>query len=313
MSFNIILDKEFEFVRKNRKIVSEDNEKIVFEDGEIYHKSNRLNELTNKEWLKFQKSWFILNPAPRTEDVLLHPAKFPEELVSEFIKFFTKSGDVVLDPMVGTGSALIAAIENGMSAIGIELLEKYALIAKKRVEHIISQMSLTKFLNSKSNNVKKLFVKIIVGDARDIDKMNLPQIDYCITSPPYWDMLTEEGFETQKEREEMGLDVYYSDDPRDLGNIHDYEKFLDELESIYKKVYDILKPGKYMTIIIKNVKKGDRMFPLAWDLAKRLSKFFVLKDEKIWCQDNISLAPFGYRYSWVSNTVHHYCLNFQKK
>ena len=57
---------------------------------------------------KFQKSWFILNPKPRPKNVLLHPAKFPEELVEYFIRFFTKRGDTVLDPMIGTGSSIIS-------------------------------------------------------------------------------------------------------------------------------------------------------------------------------------------------------------
>jgi DNA modification methylase len=311
MSFKVILDREFRYAKKDqRKIMRETSDQIEYEDGSKYHKSNRLNELTTKEWLKFQKSWFILNPAPRDDDVLLHPAKFPEELVADFIKFFTKKGDIVLDPMIGTGSTMIASIQEGRSCIGIELLEKYAKITKERAEKIISQQPLSDFVGIES---QKSFVKLILGDALEIDKMNLPPIDYCITSPPYWDMLKEKGFETQQERKKLGLDVYYSDNARDLGNIHNYEKFLDELVKIYRKVYDLLKNGRYMTVIVKNVKKKDRMYPLAWDIGKRLSDFFILKDEKIWCQNDIKLSPYGYRYSWVSNTVHHYCLNFQKK
>lgn len=81
---------------------------------------------------------------------------------------------------------------------------------------------------------------------------------------------------------------------------------------IYMKVHDFLKPGGYLTVMVKNVKKKGKIYPLAWDIAKRLSEFFLLKDEKIWCQDNTRLAPYGYGRSWVSNTVHHYCLNFRK-
>ena len=75
-------------------------------------KENRLNDLSNKEWLKFQKSWFIHNPPPRKKNVLQHPAKYPETLVQEFIEFFTKRGMNVLDPMLGTGSTLIACIRS---------------------------------------------------------------------------------------------------------------------------------------------------------------------------------------------------------
>ena len=63
---------------------------------------NKLNDLDSKSWLKFQKSWFIHNPPPRKKGVLVHPAKFPETLAQEFIEFFTKQGEAVLDPMAGT-------------------------------------------------------------------------------------------------------------------------------------------------------------------------------------------------------------------
>ena len=98
-----------------------------------YHDYNRLNNLTGKEWIKFQKSWFIINPKSRQKNVLLHPAKFPEELIENFIKFFTKEGQTVLDPMVGTGSTLIAAMNTNRNAIGIELSKKYADVALQRV------------------------------------------------------------------------------------------------------------------------------------------------------------------------------------
>ena len=113
-----------------------------------------------------------------------------------------------------------------------------------------------------------------------MNKMDLPPIDYCITSPPYWDMLTEKGFETQEDRKERGLDFYYSDNQRDLGNIHEYEKFVDELTRIYRGVFDVLQKGKYMTVIVKNVKKKSQAYPLAWDIGKRLSEFFLQRMKK---------------------------------
>jgi len=305
--WKVICEYRMKYVVPKKPIVNETDKVIEYINGEKYHKFNVLNNLTNKEWLRFQKSWFILNPHPREENVILHPAKFPEELVQGFIEFFTKRGQIVLDPMVGTGSTLVACASSGRSGIGIELLEKYALIAKERLRKIVAQQILID-----DKNTEEIFLKLIVGDARDMDKMDLPIVDYCITSPPYWDMLCEKGFETQMERKKKKLDVYYSNNPKDLGNIHDYEKFLDELEGIYKKVYDLLKPKGYFTVIVKNIKKKSRMYPLAWDIGKRLSKFFKLKDEKIWCQNDIKLAPYGYGRAWVSNTVHHYCLNFQK-
>jgi len=105
----------------------------------------------------------------------------------------------------------------------------------------------------------------------------------------------------------------YSEDPKDLGNIASYDEFLLRLTKIYEQMKPFLRQGAYLTIIVKNVKKGGRIYPLAWDLAKNLSETFILKDEKIWCQDNQRLAPFGLGNAWVSNTFHHYCLQFRNQ
>ena len=105
--------------------------------------------------------------------------------------------------------------------------------------------------------------------------------------------------------------MFYSDDPNDLGNIDDYEDFMDRLGGIYKALKPLLRPRAYLTIIVKKVKKGGRIYPLAWDLARTLGETYTLKDEKIWCQDDIRLAPYGLGNAWVSNTFHHYCLQFR--
>lgn len=263
-------------------------------------KRNKLNDLYSKEWLLFQKSWFVHNPPRRRKDVIRHPAKFPETLVEEFIRFFTKAGQVVLDPMAGTGSTVIAATRSGRVGIGVELQEYYADIARGW----LAELTWPEDPDS----------RIITGNALDLATMDLPPVDYCITSPPYWDMLRARGFETQKQRAEAAnLDVCYSEDERDLGNVEDYEEFLKLTVEVYRQVAEVMRDGSYLTVIVKNIKKGPTIYPLAWDLGKAVGEFLKLKDEKIWCQDDQRLAPYGMGNCWVSNTMHQYCLNWRKE
>jgi len=270
---------------------------------------NRLNDLIPKEWLKFQKSWFIHNPPPRQKGVLRHPAKFPESLAGEFIEFFTHRGQVVFDPMVGTGSTLVAALNSGRHSYGIELNPTYAEIALQVVQEERLRLG---------EAAASLACEVITGNAAHIAEIisanHIPTIDYVITSPPYWDMLHARGAQNQKKRRSTPeLDVYYSDDPEDLGNIHDYTEFLDKLVQIYASLRPYLRSKAYLTIIVKNVKKGGKIYPLAWDLARRLGQTYTLKDERLWLQDNQRLAPFGLGSAWVSNTFHHYCLQFRNE
>ncbi len=264
---------------------------------------NRLNELDPKRWLRFQKSWFIHHPPPRADRVKRHPAKFPETLAREFIEFFTKRGQWVLDPMVGTGSTLIACLRAGRHGVGVELNPTYAQIAREIMQRERAELG---------EAAKGLETEVLTADAADLHTYDLPAFDYLLTSPPYWNMLHSRGAETQRQRRtDRSLDVVYSDHPADLGNIDDYAEFLERLVAIYASLKDLLRPKAYLTIIVKNVKKGGVIYPLAWDLALRLREVYTLKDEKIWAQDDIRLAPYGMGNAWVSNTFHHYCLQFR--
>jgi len=268
---------------------------------------NRLNELDPKTWLKFQKSWFVHNPPPRSKNVLRHPAKFPETMAQEFIEFFTQRGQVVLDPMAGTGSTLVAALRAGRNSYGVELNPAYAEIARTAVEE--ERLVLGDQTDHLTSQVTNANAAEITSWAKEVE---LPLVDYVLTSPPYWNMLHAKGAMTQKNRRVTPeLDVVYSADPDDLGNVINYDEFVERLVSIYAGLKPYLKSGAYLTIIVKNVKKGGQVYPLAWDLARQLGEFYILKDEKIWCQDNQRLAPYGLGNAWVSNTFHHYCLQFR--
>ena len=66
-----------------------------------------------------------------------HFAVFPKELCVIPIKTTCAVGGVVLDPLAGTGTSLVAALELGRRAIGIEISEEYLDIAKKRIEQLL--------------------------------------------------------------------------------------------------------------------------------------------------------------------------------
>jgi DNA modification methylase len=62
-----------------------------------------------------------------------HSAAFPSYLPEWFIKLFTKSGDLVLDPFMGSGTTAFSALQLGRHFIGIEINAEYVQIANQRI------------------------------------------------------------------------------------------------------------------------------------------------------------------------------------
>jgi DNA modification methylase len=275
---------------------------------------NKLNELSGRDWIKFTKSWFVHRPEPRGDRKIRHPASFPESLVREFVSFFTRKGELLVDPFLGTGSTLVAALETGRSGVGFEIVKKYADIARGRVKDALTQNAVRGTPESGSS-----WTRVLTADSSKLSKIwkekGFPPADYCITSPPYWNQLRRSHMR-QKGRGEKGLDTAYSDDPDEIGNIDDYHDFLSALKHAFDEVYKIMRPKGYLTIITNNVFSDGRMYPLAFDTVSTLSQqpfAWTPKDEKVWCQDDKTLLPLGVFNAWVGNRHHQYCLIFRKE
>ena len=85
-------------------------------------KSNHINCLTAKEWVKSQVGiWEFFYEKRDIRDKDVHPAVFPIALPAKCIQIFTHKGELVLDPFVGIGTTLIAARDLGRNAVGFDL------------------------------------------------------------------------------------------------------------------------------------------------------------------------------------------------
>lgn len=67
---------------------------------------------------------------------LKHPATFPDALPRDIINCFTKPGDIILDPFMGSGTTAIAAATSGRKFIGFETEPQYIEIANMRLDSI---------------------------------------------------------------------------------------------------------------------------------------------------------------------------------
>lgn len=254
-------------------------------------------------------AWIVPRPPPRKANEILHPAKFPETLIEKLIVTFSDEMDSVFDPMVGTGSTVLASMRTNRRGYGTDLSKEFVRIARRRIDQ---EREPSLFHDHVPEG------HAFVGDARRLEAIRALdglQFQYAVTSPPYWSMLRNPGNENQKARKKRNLPLVYSDDPRDLGNIDDYEQFLNVLESVYIEVAGRLTDDGILTVVLKNVKRSHILHTLAWDLACRLcgpKGSFEYVGTTLWCQDDVSIKPFAVGIYWVSNILHTYCLHFRK-
>jgi len=263
--------------------------------------AKKANELDGNTWLRYSISVWNDIVKTKEEQNLNHPAIFPKELPKRIIEMFmTKDQTTVLDPFMGVGSTLLAAQELGKKGIGFEISKKYAAIAEDRLK------SHTDLFN---NHVTPNYT-IYVDDARNIDRyLQKESVDLCITSPPYWDILTEKRTADQKTVRN------YHKNNGNLGEIHDYNIFLRELRDIFAKVYNVLKKGSYCVIEVMDIRKKDRFYPLHMDITNFMQEIgFVLDDIIIWDRrrEYNNLKPLGYPFVFRVNKIHEYILIFFK-
>lgn len=77
--------------------------------------------------------WNYANGGDKVHMKRTHPAAFPDKIPYDFIQVFTREGDWVLDPMVGSGSTAIAAHLLHRNYIGIDISEEYCALTRKRI------------------------------------------------------------------------------------------------------------------------------------------------------------------------------------
>lgn len=172
-----------------------------------------------------------------------HDVRYADELVAQFLKEYTKPGDLVFDPFAGFGTTLIVAETMGRRALGIEF-------DKPRADYIRTR------LREKT--------AIIHGDSRRLSQLSLPPVDFLMTSPPFM----------ARGDAEDPLQSYAVP-----GN--GYESYLEGIGAIAAQLPAILKPGAAAVFEVSNLKRPNGVTTLAWDMAAVLARHLTFEGETI--------------------------------
>lgn len=173
---------------------------------------------------------------------------------------YSKEGELVLDPMCGSGTSLIECKLLNRDSLGIDINSNAVELAKNRLSF------------PKVNESRHL---IKVGDARDTGLSN-DFVDLVILHPPYLDIIK-----------------YAPDNNSDISNIHDIEPFISEMSKVAKEAYRVLKPGKFCAVLIGDTRRKGYYIPLSMRVLNSfLEAGFALKEDVIKRQWNCKTTGF---------------------
>ncbi len=286
--------------KKSRQTSFVRDEPAIYQVGTRAKNGHRANDLDGKTWTKYSISIWSDLKKTREEKELNHPALFPLQLAQRVIECFTTQNDTtILDPFVGVGTTVVAADRMNKTGIGIELSPKFVEVALRRLGQ--RELFATKPRAS----------EIYCDDAINLLRyVPADSVDLVLTSPPYWDILT------QKRTADYKPIRHYGDTERDLGKIAGYDEFLDALANIFQHVYTAMKPDKYCVVVVMDIRKKDKFYPFHSDLARVLHEKvgFIYDDLIIWDRraEYNNMRPLGYPSVFRINKAHEYILIFKK-
>lgn len=256
-------------------------------------KPTHINCMTAKEWLKSQLGvWRFYYEKRDIRDKKVHPATFPIALAKKVIELFTHSGELVLDPFVGSGTTLVAACDLNRNAVGFDLQKEYVHLCAARLAENANMF----------NHTNQIAVQ---DDARNIPLyIEKESASLIWTSPPYANLLNRKRknkSRRNRKTEQLGKIEQYSQDERDLGTLEleDYSKAMGD---IYEKLLSLLRPKGHCVINVPDMWRENQRITIHVSLIEELRKRgYELRNIIIWDRTNIvnQIGIFG----WPSNYI----------
>lgn len=199
--------------------------------------------LTNSFWSFHRENSGVHNAS--------YHGNFIPQVPRQMFKRYTKKGDWILDPFMGSGTTLIEAQRLGRNSIGIDLQSNV-------VDEAFSRIKLEHNPECKTVGY--------VGNSKDIDlnailnEHGIKDYQFVMFHPPYWDI------------------IKFSDNPEDLSNTKTLENFLDSFSRVIDNTTKYLQKNRYCAVVIGDKYANSQIVPLGFYCMNLfVQKGFLLK------------------------------------
>jgi len=214
-------------------------------------KTGKINDINLNRWKEYEEIitdslWIFDKRDTSGAHLAWYWGNFIPQIPRQMMLRYTKQGEWVLDPFLGSGTTLIECRRLGRNGIGVELNPEVAEKAKNLV-------------NEEPNN-HSVITDIIIGDSTELnfkqllEEKGIKRVQLLIMHPPYHDI------------------IKFSNNPRDLSNCSSEEEFLKMFKKVVENTYDILENGRYFALVIGDKYSKGEWIPLGFYTMQEVLK-----------------------------------------
>lgn len=209
---------------------------------------------------------------------------FPQNVGRTVLLFYSKPGDLVIDPFAGHNSRMQLVVKEGRHYTAYDVSERFMQFNKKRAEQLRNLFPSAKITLHQHDSREQKHTKSNTGD-------------FTLTSPPYWDI------------------EFYGNEPEQLGLGKTYEAFMQGIEAVLQENFRVLKPGAFSCWFINDFRRMGKMYFYHIDLLQAGERAGFISHD-------IAIVDFGtgLRDVFINQAFdqkilpkrHEYCIVFRK-
>jgi len=211
-------------------------------------KKTSINDLDLANWREYDdivtdSLWRIPERDRSGAHVADYHGNFVPQIPDQAMRRYTRAGDIVIDPFLGSGTTLIQCRRMGRHGIGIELNPEIEKLARERIRSETNQHKI-KTLSSHADSSDTSKTPALLR--RKLKQIGRDQAQLAILHPPYHSI------------------IRFSESPADLSNCPNVETFLESFGRVVDNLTPFLEDGRYLVLVIGDMYEKGEWIPLGF-------------------------------------------------
>jgi hypothetical protein len=230
-------------------------------------KTSKINDMDLNRWKEYDdiitdSLWILEKRDTSGKHSAWYWGNFIPQIPNQLMRRYTKKGDWVVDPFVGSGTTLLECQRLERNGLGVELQTEVAAKARQLLDHRVEvpQSELFTQRDFETDTVPSTKTIIEVGDSAEVDFADLlkqhgaKSAQLLIMHPPYHDI------------------IRFSQNPQDLSNAPSTQTFVAMFGRVVDNTFSILDKGRYLAVVIGDKYYRGEWIPLGFMLMSEVLK-----------------------------------------